>query len=118
MLSNLDINEFSARCKTQGAGMQILYHRGFLAEDRGRGAKTKTEQDIADMGNAAYDLFLDAYVDLVQRKHQEFDYSYIAIIRGSEGRSLEAKKRHDTYDALRKNSEFTKEQMRVGSRNA
>jgi hypothetical protein len=61
----------------------IEYHRGHLLIDRSRKAGPLCEKDrreLSGVANRALALAEEGRLHLVQKRHGDFDYSYLAII--------------------------------------
>lgn len=81
-------------------GQNIIYYEGFLGFDR------KADTNKAILANEIYSLYLDGYVELVQKKIEQSKFSkerykYIAIKMPKEGQDKRAKRNHNLYNSLR-----------------
>lgn len=62
------------------AGSKLVYHTGFLAEDRGEtGKKTPAQTAVHKTANAFWEMHRNGAVALVQRRLEPGLYEYIAI---------------------------------------
>ena len=81
-------------------GQNIIYYEGFLGFDR------KADTNKAILANEIYSLYLDGYVELVQKKIEQSifskeRYKYIAIKMPKEGQDKRAKRNRNLYNSLR-----------------
>ena len=70
--------------KRAGPGQQLEYYRGYLVRDRWPTSDLSEDerQALGRLADAAWRAADEGLLDLVQRRHGEFDFSYLAIRRG------------------------------------
>ncbi len=77
----------TAFCAWVGAaspGDQLAYHRGYLAIDTGENSSLGTQaerQELRRVADRAWHLAQEGALLLVQRRHSDADYSYLALVR-------------------------------------
>lgn len=80
--SLMDEDSFIHWLQVADPGQRIVYHRGYLARDQYRGADNKTPPTaldrIAAVARAALMFEGLGHVHLVQKRHGNWDYEYIA----------------------------------------
>lgn len=83
-------NEIMARLRTLPVGTKVVYHEGFLIN-----AKSK---EVRAMTNAIYDLYLQGFYALTQKKVCDFRYQYIATVLSPVGREAREKRNKAIYE--------------------
>ena len=78
-LSLCDLERFLSTAK---AGDMIIYHRGYLALDRGAGSKLgdNAGEELDHIAAALMAMAEAGRVHLIQRRHGPFDYTYLAVM--------------------------------------
>lgn len=96
------LDEMAANFKISQPGTRIIYHYGFLCNNRGRGGKTEREEEISWIANKAYEAYLAGFVELFQTRIKENMYHYIAVTMDENGRLKRALSNKELYDSVRK----------------
>jgi hypothetical protein len=87
-LTLADLERFLSTAK---AGDNIVYHRGYLAMDRGSGSRLGDDagEELDHIATALMVMAEAGRVHLVQRRHGPYDYTYLAVMaRGARTRRL------------------------------
>jgi hypothetical protein len=74
--------QFEAWLKQAAPGDRLVYHRGYLAVDRVRGSSQSSEsarREFVAVANLALALAEQGEIHLVQQRHRDGDYSYLAV---------------------------------------
>jgi hypothetical protein len=75
--------QFEASLRQAAPGARIVYHRGYLALDRARGSSKLSEmsrRELAAVATLAMELAVRGQLHLLQRRHEDGDYSYLAVV--------------------------------------
>ena len=87
----LTLGDLERFLSTAKAGDTIVYHRGYLALDRGAGSRFGDDagEELDHIATALMAMAEAGRVHLVQRRHGAFDYTYCAVMaRGNSMRRL------------------------------
>ena len=87
----LTLGHLERSLSTAKAGDTIVYHRGYLALDRGAGSRfgDNAGEELDHIATALMVMAEAGRVHLVQRRHGPFDYTYLAVMaRGARTRRL------------------------------
>ena len=78
----MDLNNFASWCNTAKTGDSIIYHKGYLAKDRGPlTVPAKKQSDLSWVAAHALAESDAGKLALTQRRNGDFDYDYIATKR-------------------------------------
>jgi hypothetical protein len=75
--------QFESWLRQAAPGARIVYHRGYLALDRARGSSKLSEmsrRELAAVATLAMELAVRGQLHLLQRRHEDGDYSYLAVV--------------------------------------
>ena len=86
-----DHNEILARLRLSPPRAKVMYFEGFLIDSKDR--------NVHFMANALYELYLDGFCELSQRKVRDFHYQYIATVLPTEGRTERAIRNRSLYES-------------------
>ena len=80
ILNMLSSKKFADWINKARKGDKMTYYRGFLfAPNLQKLSPTTDDRRVSRVRSHAWHLYLSGLVELVQKKHANFDYEYIAI---------------------------------------
>ncbi len=76
----ISIKKFEEWINKSKPGDKITYYRGYIMGPHlQKYSPTSDERRVRAIKNYAYGIYLKDLVTLVQKKHGDFDYEYIAV---------------------------------------
>lgn len=99
----LTLGRFRAWLARAEPGAVLEYHRGLLVFDRSPVSELGEDERrlVVRLADAALSVADDGLVHLVQRRHGDFDFSYLAIKVGPDKRSCSTLPRVPVSDPVR-----------------
>jgi len=76
----ISIKKFDGWLNKSSRGNRIMYYRGYMCDPNlQRLTPTLDERRVRNLRNHVYSAYEHNVVTLVQKKHGDFDYEYIAM---------------------------------------
>jgi hypothetical protein len=104
-MMNTEMNEIIARVATAPEGERIVYHTGFIGQERGSGNTMR--DDLSFLANKMYELYLSGDVELVQKRianpklKDGHEYQYIAVVMPRRNKTERAIRNTSLHNSVR-----------------